>query len=310
MKTLLSTRDVANLLRVTETTIKRWTAGGKLSCVKTPGGHRRYRMMEVLRFAGEQAYPVSGIHPAASPSADFDTLEFSMYRRDFAPVAALLLESALKGERARILEILTYLTKRQVGMAAIGDEIIRPVLSSIGRQWTDGMLEINQEHIASQALLEAVIRLSPELPRKPSNGLTAVCAGAEGDQHEIGLRLLCYVLEGEGWTVHYLGANTPFDTLRSYIAGTRPGLLCLSTTVRRTEATTADLRALGAHARSIGTVFLVGGASAAELSAEDLACDAIIASASDAVEFLRTRFHAGPARGPRPSAAAAEGGTQ
>lgn len=305
MKTLLSTRDVAGLMKVTETTIKRWSADGMLPCIKTPGGHRRYRMPDVLRFAEERRYPLSGITLPASAGIDAQRLEFGVYKKDFRAVAELLVDRAPKGDRTAILEVLTYLVKHQVALATIGDEVIRPALAEIGRLWTEGRLQIDEEHAASQAILEAVIRLFPDLPRRSDNGRTAVCACAEGNHHEIGLRILCYALESEGWSVHYLGADTPFDTLRSHVASARPDLLCLSITSGEPETALAKLRELGALSRSVGTACLIGGTSSAAFSADDLGCDANPDSATGALAFVRERFQAkpGPKKAPRLDAA-------
>lgn len=44
---LLTPAEVAALFRVDPKTVTRWAKAGKLSCVKTLGGHRRYRADEV-----------------------------------------------------------------------------------------------------------------------------------------------------------------------------------------------------------------------------------------------------------------------
>ncbi len=44
---LLTPSEVASLFRVDPKTVTRWAKAGKLSCVKTLGGHRRYLASEV-----------------------------------------------------------------------------------------------------------------------------------------------------------------------------------------------------------------------------------------------------------------------
>ncbi|MFI7644033.1 BldC family transcriptional regulator [Nonomuraea sp. NPDC049400] len=44
---LLKPSEVAALFRVRVPTITRWANTGKLTCVRTLGGHRRYRRTEV-----------------------------------------------------------------------------------------------------------------------------------------------------------------------------------------------------------------------------------------------------------------------
>ncbi len=45
--TLLTPSEVASLFRVDPKTVTRWAKAGKLSAVRTLGGHRRYRESEV-----------------------------------------------------------------------------------------------------------------------------------------------------------------------------------------------------------------------------------------------------------------------
>jgi excisionase family DNA binding protein len=45
---LLRPAEVATLFRVDPKTVTRWARAGKLTSIKTPGGHRRYRESEVL----------------------------------------------------------------------------------------------------------------------------------------------------------------------------------------------------------------------------------------------------------------------
>jgi excisionase family DNA binding protein len=46
-ETLLTPAEVASLFRVEPKTVTRWAKAGKLTAVRTLGGHRRYRQSEV-----------------------------------------------------------------------------------------------------------------------------------------------------------------------------------------------------------------------------------------------------------------------
>ena len=46
-ETLLTPAEVAALFRVDPKTVTRWAKAGKLSSIRTLGGHRRYRESEV-----------------------------------------------------------------------------------------------------------------------------------------------------------------------------------------------------------------------------------------------------------------------
>jgi excisionase family DNA binding protein len=44
---LLTPGEVATLFRVDPKTVTRWAASGRISSIRTPGGHRRFRETEV-----------------------------------------------------------------------------------------------------------------------------------------------------------------------------------------------------------------------------------------------------------------------
>jgi excisionase family DNA binding protein len=55
---LLTATEVATLFRVDPKTVTRWAVAGRIGCILTPGGQRRYRESEVralLRGGGGSA---------------------------------------------------------------------------------------------------------------------------------------------------------------------------------------------------------------------------------------------------------------
>ena len=49
---LLTPGEVAALFRVDPKTVTRWAASGRISSIRTPGGHRRYRETEIRALLG------------------------------------------------------------------------------------------------------------------------------------------------------------------------------------------------------------------------------------------------------------------
>ncbi len=65
-ESLLTPAEVAAMFRVDPKTVTRWAVAGKLTAVRTLGGHRRYRTGEVLDLLRMGTQPAR----AASSSAD------------------------------------------------------------------------------------------------------------------------------------------------------------------------------------------------------------------------------------------------
>lgn len=63
---LLTPGEVAALFRVDPKTVTRWAASGRISSIRTPGGHRRYREVEIRALLGIDAEMAAPATDAAS----------------------------------------------------------------------------------------------------------------------------------------------------------------------------------------------------------------------------------------------------
>jgi methanogenic corrinoid protein MtbC1 len=150
-----------------------------------------------------------------------------------------------------------------------------------------------------------LIRMSSELHRKRPNGMSVLCACPGEELHDIGLRALAYSLETEGWKVHYIGANTPLESIASLVEAGQPELVCLSVTMGKVEA--AGLSALADRIRSCGGKLLIGGSHLTNAGRGTLSCDHSAGSIQDAIAFTRDVFALKP--GPK-KGSAQQGGAE
>jgi len=58
MKQSFSTSEVAKYCHVTADTIRKWAEAGRIQVFKTPGGHRRIRREDLIRFLRENNIPM------------------------------------------------------------------------------------------------------------------------------------------------------------------------------------------------------------------------------------------------------------
>jgi excisionase family DNA binding protein len=288
---ILSTQEVSALLNVTETTVKRWADEGKIPCSKTLGGHRKFSIRDIVQFAEKHSYTISGTLAPPLRAKQMEQLEFSVQTRNYRRISAILLEELLEVDREGLSALLLYLAKHHIPLPAMIDEVVRPALVEIGERWSRGELSVEQEHRSTQAFLEAFVRVAPELHRKPSNGLDVVLACPEGELHEVGLRSLSYAFEAEGWTTHYVGANTPVDSIIDAIRSNEADLVCLSFTIPPDDRSFIDaIRRVATGAHSAKAKLLVGGFYVGSYVEQDLDCDHIALSVTDAVQYARDAF--------------------
>ncbi len=174
-------------------------------------------------------------------------------------------------------------------------DVLGPALVEIGRRWQQATISVAHEHLATATTKAVMARLAPLVGSTEAlvRGRTIVLACSPGELHGVGLRMVADFLEGDGWSVLELGADTPTADLLSIVASQRPDAVGLSTALsshldQAREAVTA-LSALDQR-----PFVLVGGAAyagdaalAASLGADGFAADAGTTSA-----LLRDRFGA------------------
>ncbi|QJD82207.1 MerR family transcriptional regulator [Cohnella herbarum] len=110
--------------------------------------------------------------------------------------------------------------------------ILVPVLHRIGSDWESGLLNVTQEHFASQIILHRFSQLFRILPidqRLPK--VLAFCP--EDEHHQIGLMHFTLFLKKKGHDVIYLGPNTPVIGLSSIIKMKNISIITISVTASK-----------------------------------------------------------------------------
>ena len=122
------------------------------------------------------------------------------------------------------------------GHASLPDiylEIIGPALVNIGDCWRRGEIGVGDEHFATQIVMQQMDRLrslfiAPER-RAPYHVLVACI---EGEQHAVGARMIADLCLLKGWSVDFLGANTPSHAVVEMAKRRHANLIALSLTMR------------------------------------------------------------------------------
>lgn len=220
-KPFWTSADVAQALGVGVSSIKRWTDDGELESIKTVGGHRRYTLAAVWSFAQARGFSTEALPPVED--IDFEGAEL------IAPSAEELcgsLVAALReGDGASIRRIFARHAAWEGGSAAFFDRVVGRALELLGEEWFSGDAGVDEEHRASNLLLEWFERLRPQ---NETEGDVALLACPPGELHDLPLRMVRLILEWNGWTTDYLGASLPWNALESALESKRPRVVLMS----------------------------------------------------------------------------------
>jgi len=232
MDTLLTTQEAAAHAGVGPTAIKRWADLGLLPCVKTAGGHRRFRQSELVLFLKEQS-----------------TNEPDAPRTETAGWVDRLLRS----ESGHETEAELLLLRGRAGSWHRAAPFVGAVLGEIGARWERGELSIIQEHIATERLRRALTRISESVSVAPDAPLVLLTM-VEGDEHVLGLALVELCLREAGLRSRWSGRNTPIADLLTFIEDDGAELVAVSA-----SRASSDKRRLDRFARRLGDACLEHG---------------------------------------------------
>lgn len=174
---------------------------------------------------------------------------------------------------------------------AIYMDILQPALVEVGRRWEQARITVAHEHLATATTKVIMARLAPLVTAPPPIGRRIVLACSPGELHGVGLRMVADFLEGDGWDVLELGADTPADDLLAIVEEERPDAVGLSTALEAhlpdAAATVRRLSALDPRPFLLvgGAAYAGDGAAAARIGADMFAADAEATST-----LLRRRF--------------------
>ncbi len=124
--------------------------------------------------------------------------------------------------------------------------LLAPALNRLGTDWARGTITPAPEHLLSSVISGRLSGLLTALPRLP-NAPSAVIGGAPGERHELAALMLTLLLARAGWTVTYLGADTPPDAWEAALRIVRPRVAVVSATLPEYAASALTMMRRASH---------------------------------------------------------------
>lgn len=156
---LFTTIDVANILGVNTSTIKRWTDEGILKCFRTPGGHRKFFAEDVDRFIKEHNLNREAALSLAHAMTDEMIIRSIVQKKEYTVLQSVCLSSALKGKTDESMELLMQLVAAGMTSTEIVDFIIDPVTDKLEMLVSKHKLSVQECHSAIQSIQTVMAKI-------------------------------------------------------------------------------------------------------------------------------------------------------
>lgn len=227
----MNSEEVASMLGVNVSSVKRWTEQGKLPCFKTAGGHRKFLLADVAEFLA--SHKDKRPHVQIFPIESEEDLQISLaiLKHNFDYLMDYILGQALASRRERVQQVLNGMYLNGHGLPEIYDAVVTPVLHTIGDLWEQGEITAVEEHLASNAIRDCLVRLQG-IVRIPTEKIgQVICLNPSGEMHDIALKMVDHILEARGYIVLFSGAMTPITQLQKVGAWVGVKRIYISATV-------------------------------------------------------------------------------
>ncbi len=153
---------------------------------------------------------------------NIDNLDaYKQYREEY-------LRLALKGERDKAFEFIIELLRNDITIKEIYLKILRDALYQAGFMWNSGKITLGEQHYITATTQLIMLKMYPYVITGNHKGVSIVGACAKGELHEMGIRMICDLLELDGYDTYYIGSVSSLDRLIEYAVRKKARIILLS----------------------------------------------------------------------------------
>ncbi|MBV9822930.1 MAG: MerR family transcriptional regulator [Actinobacteria bacterium] len=252
---------------------------------RTPSGYRLYstadeqRLRQMIRLVQQGMPPAEAARavlsgPTAVATGPLDPATARLVAASRRRLRTALFAMAEPRSQAVLDEVLAVVPL-EVAIA----RVLLPVLREIGEGWQDGQVSVAQEHFATAILRGRLAGLARGWGER--SGPRALLACPPDERHDLGLLMFGLLLARRGWSISYLGADTPISAVSATAEAQRVDVVVLAAVEAARLAAVADgVRELAARVR----VVLAGPGAAGSIPGVQLLTGDLVESVATVTE--------------------------
>ncbi len=224
MSRAFSTRELAQMWNVSESTIKRWADSELLPCHRTPGGHRRFMLPDIRRFQQEHGFKATGLIKMRHWEEPEEEIVSPV--RPLEDWREALLQAAANNQRGPLLEMLQKVYLEGATLSELYDRLVLPVDRQVRERLQQQTILLSQAQLIRNNLEEALARLFADAAWRPEEDQMGLCASLDR-RRPLALNGLGRLLLAEGYECLNLGAGLAFAHVAEMVRVEPVNLVCL-----------------------------------------------------------------------------------
>jgi excisionase family DNA binding protein len=288
----LNSKEVASIMGVNVSTIKRWTDSGKLDCYQTVGGHRKFLLSHVKNFLKEKINQKLKVNIIQYLNKGEKELVQRIDRIDYKYLRDYLFQLSLQQSVDSIHDVINSLLIKGEPQYRIYDELILNVLNRIGDLWLNNKLSIADEHTMTETIRNVMYRIHSEISKNNvKRPKKVICMTLTNDEHEIPLVMIQSILDEINIPTTNLGPNIPVPEIESKIQVVNPTHLIISSNyVLDTDTFNSEITQLLQICHKNDIQILIGGSGNDFLIEENLHSTIELKSMTELFKYFKVEI--------------------
>jgi len=222
VKKLVTPKQVAQAINVSESSLKRWCDQGLLTAIRTAGGHRRLALDDVFQFLRQSGQQLVRPELLGLPSNTGQAAVVIERARE------QVRDALIAGDEDQCRRIVFDLYLAGQSACEICDHVLATSFHEIGDRWECGELSIYRERRACEIGFKLLHELRMAVRTPQPEAPVAVGGTLSCDPYRLPNAMIELVLRELGWQATSLGTSLPTATIGEAVRDSRPGLLWLS----------------------------------------------------------------------------------
>jgi methanogenic corrinoid protein MtbC1/DNA-binding XRE family transcriptional regulator len=194
----------------------------------------------------------------------------------------LYLQRALQGDSTGAAEVIDSALSSGMSLSEVYTLILGAAQKSLGDKWVKGEINVAEEHLVSNITTDQMARLRARISPAGLHHRRVVVSTLPGDDHVLGARFVSDFFLMHGWSVEYLGRNTPTDDLVAFIQTREADVVALSISLKSLIPllcqTVGQIKKLSPE-----ILVIAGGIGLSEVSREEVNVHAVVKTPEEAV---------------------------
>ena len=212
----LNSNDVADILGINISTLKRWTENGTISCKKTSGGHRKFTMSDIREYYKNNKKSGKSFGFGIENLTHKNVYNY-LSCRDYPKLISFLVDASIEADETGVSTLINGAYMKNMPVDVIFDEIVEPASDIVEDALQKKSITHLDAYISRKLITRIVEGINQNRPNNKSNRKVALCINFEDNLPDLGVVMSEVVLRHFGYNTYNAGSHAEIGDLHSVL---------------------------------------------------------------------------------------------